>query len=217
MKHPAKYSDALIPVFARMLSESKILLDPFGGTGKIFSLYGILGDVKIHATELEPEWAKMDKRTVIANVLHLPYSNDTFDSICTSPAYGNRMADKFRDSKNHKKKWTYITYAQYLGRNCSPDNGGSLQWGKQYKNFHIDAWLECRRVLKIGGTFVLNIKNHIRNGKEMFVSEWHVSFLQSIGFDVCEWVKVPVPSMKFGENNGLRISYENVIKMILKS
>ena len=33
-KHPAKYTDSLLPVMAGMLRGRRRILDPFGGTGK---------------------------------------------------------------------------------------------------------------------------------------------------------------------------------------
>ena len=37
-KHPAKYTDALLVTFARMLKGRQRILDPFAGTGKVFRL-----------------------------------------------------------------------------------------------------------------------------------------------------------------------------------
>lgn len=34
VRHPAKYSDALIPCFARLLEGTESVLDPMAGTGK---------------------------------------------------------------------------------------------------------------------------------------------------------------------------------------
>ena len=35
-QHPAKYTDVLLPVMAAMLKGRRRILDPFGGTGKVF-------------------------------------------------------------------------------------------------------------------------------------------------------------------------------------
>lgn len=201
--HPAKYTDALMPVMAGMLSTARRVLDPFGGTGKIFAL-----DIpaEIHAIELEPEWAQCDKRMTVGNALHLPYAPATFDAVCTSPTYGNRMADRLLDG------YERITYTAKLGRKLSADNSGGMQWGDEYRRFHVQAWTEARRVLAPGGVFVLNIKNHIRGGVEMLVTEWHIDALQSLGFVMLEHVKVATPSMRFGQNGGARVGYESVIK-----
>jgi hypothetical protein len=51
-----------------------------------------------------------------------------------------------------------------LGRPLTPGNSGALQWGEEYRALHVAVWTECRRVLKPGGIFVLNVKDHIRGG-----------------------------------------------------
>ena len=48
-----------------------------------------------------------------------------------------------------------------------------MQWGDAYRSFHVKAWREAWRVLRPGGRFVLNIKDHIRNGERMPVTDWH--------------------------------------------
>ena len=59
-KHPAKYSDIFIPVFAKILSKYDChkILDPFAGIGKITEIknYGFSG--QIYANEIEPDWGK---------------------------------------------------------------------------------------------------------------------------------------------------------------
>ena len=35
INHPAKYSDVLLPIFADLLEDSKLILDPFGGSGVV--------------------------------------------------------------------------------------------------------------------------------------------------------------------------------------
>lgn len=71
-RHPAKYTDALFPVFIRMLRGRRRILDPFGGTGKIFELRHWYPNAQIEAVEIEPEWAALNKRTTLGNALALP-------------------------------------------------------------------------------------------------------------------------------------------------
>jgi len=208
--HPAKYTSSFLPVFASMLKGDESLLDPFAGTGKIHSLLDFHPNLKIQAIEIEPEWARIDARTILGNALCLPFKDSSFDAICVSPTYGNRMADR------DKRSWKYVkTYSTALGRMLNKNNSGSMQWGDSYREFHIKAWTECKRVLRNNGTFILNIKNHIRNGQEQLVTEWHVSTLTSINFSVMEHIKVQVPSMRKGTNSEKRIPYESIIRLIL--
>lgn len=214
--HPAKFSDALLPVFASMLKGNEKVLDPFGGTGKIYSLLQWHPNLIIDAVEIEKEWATLDPRTTLGDALALAWENNYFDVILTSPVYGNRMSDSLRVPKSTwKKDHKYITYAQFLGKKLSPNNGGSLQWGNKYRDFHVKAWAEAKRVLKNNGTFILNIKNHIRKGEEQLVTEWHIETLESIGFKLLDQVKIDTPSMKFGQNGNKRVSYESVLKFRL--
>jgi tRNA G10 N-methylase Trm11 len=210
-KHPAKYTDALLSVFVKMLKGYNKILDPFGGTGKVFLLNLWYPNAEIQAIEIEPEWAKINPRTTHGNALALPWKDNYFDAICTSPTYGNRMADVLLDGYDR------ITYTAKLGRKLDKDNSGSLQWGKTYRDFHERAYLEATRVLQVGGAFVLNMKNHIRAGEEQFVTAWHIRTLESLGYEVVENQEVRTPSMKFGQNSELRLEFENVVKLVLKA
>jgi len=91
VRHPAKYTDALLPIFARMAEGCQRILDPMAGTGKIFSLvrHGFAGE--IHANELERDWAQQHPLTRVGNASNLPFPDGFFDGIVTSPVYGNRM------------------------------------------------------------------------------------------------------------------------------
>ena len=209
-QHPAKYTDALLFTFVRMLAGCANVLDPFGGTGKVFLLNRWYPTMNIQAVEIEPEWARINPRTTIGNALYLPFAPGSFYAVCTSPTYGNRMADGLCQAD-----WNYITYAQKINRKLSADNSGAMQWGQEYRDFHVKAWTEAARVLRPGGVFVLNIKNHIRGGVEQPVTEWHIEALEKIGFTLIEHVKINTPSMRYGQNSDKRVGYESVIKFAL--
>jgi SAM-dependent methyltransferase len=204
MRHPAKYSDALLPVFSVMLFDYNRVLDPFAGTGK-------LREVRPDAylVEIEPEWARLSGATV-ADALCLPYDDNTFDAICTSPCYGNRMADSF-DDKKPEKAYVRNTYKHALGRNLHPASSGKLQWGDKYREFHELAWRECARVLKENGRIVLNISDHIRDKRVQYVTLWHIDAIERLGFMVSQHEKISTPRNRLGANNQLRVDYESVI------
>ena len=212
-KHPAVYTDKFIPIFADKLSNSTIIYDPFAGTGKIALIrkYGFNGE--IYCCELEPEWTRQFSGVDFwfigdsATTSFLP--SNKFDAICTSPTYGNRMADHFNARDDSKR----VTYRHFLGKPLKPENTGRMQWGKKYRQKHIEVYNELFRVLKPNGKFILNISDHIREGKVVHVADWHVETLVDIGFIVVDHLKINTPRMRFGANRNKRIDYERIIEL----
>jgi SAM-dependent methyltransferase len=198
VSHPARYSAQLLDVFREVLAGYRWVLDPFAGTGLIHELQDHGFDTI--GIELEPEWAQMHSSTEIGDALSLHFDDEDFDAICTSPTYGNRMAD----AHDARDAATRRSYTHDLGRKLSPGNSGRLQWGEKYRAFHEEAWDEATRVLRPRGRFVLNIKDHIRNGKRQLVSGWHVTTLCSFGLTLLFHVEVEASSMKAGSNGELR-------------
>ena len=81
------------------------------------------------------------------------------------------------DHHNAYDPQTRHTYRHDLGRDLNPANSGAMQWGDEYREFHVAAWMEAVRVLRSGGRFVLNIKDHIRDAKWQDVAGWHLAVL----------------------------------------
>ena len=211
-RHPAKYSDTLLPVFAEILKKHRChsVLDPMAGVGKIGLLrdHGFAG--RIVANEIEPEWAAQAPPWVevhVGDAAAMTWAADgEFDAIVVSPTYGNRMADH-HNARDASRRYTY---RHTLGRPLHPANTGQLQWGEAYQEAHRRIWAECIRVLRPGGVFVVNVKNHIRKGEIVRVSEWHAEELQRQGLQLIERVRVECPGMRNGANARLRVPYEDV-------
>jgi SAM-dependent methyltransferase len=203
-RHPAKYNNKFSPFFQTILQNCDLILDPFAGTGKLKQLL----PQEVICLEIEPEWAT----DIVGNALYLPFKNESFDAICTSPTYGNRMADSFNDNQPDKH---YIrnTYTHSLGRKLHLDNSGHMQWGLQYRNFHKSAWKECLRVLKPHGVFCLNVKDHIRNKTIQPITNWHISVLEYYDLKLVNHYKVPLSGLKYGSNTQ-RIEYESIIEFV---
>lgn len=208
IEHPAKYSDILLPYFDKLLlPDGKKILDPFAGTGKLRKVRP-----NCILLEIEPEWAKINN-AIVGDATYLPFRDMSFDAICTSPTYGNRMADNFID-RQPDKKYKRNTYRHTLNRQLSKNNSGSMQWGSEYRKLHKKAWQECYRVLKSDGMFILNISDHIRSGKIVRVTSWHKKYIESIGFQIKEHIKVKTKRQRYGKNGNLRVKYESILVFI---
>ncbi len=205
--HPAKFNDQVLVAIRLMLdNDIETIFDPFAGVGRIHEL-GKFG-YKTVGIELEPEWAAMSSKTEEGNALHTRFDNESFDAIATSPAYGNRMADNYDGRDGSKRN----TYRIALDRELHPDNSGGMQWGSEYREFHRTAWEETIRVLEIGGIFILNIKDHIRRGEIMPVSQWHIDTLKNLGLFHDITLNVHTAGLRYGANYDVRVDYESVVR-----
>ena len=64
----------------------------------------------------------------------------------------------------------------------SEGNAGAMQWSSAYCELHAKALFEFSRVLVPGGLFVLDIKDHVRDGKLQGVPDWWVAAAYVNGF-----------------------------------
>jgi tRNA G10 N-methylase Trm11 len=204
--HPARYSAELLGPVAHACGHPARLLDPFAGVGSIHEIGYRCSAASTIGVELEREWANASPGPVIVGTaLVLPFADATFDCICTSPTYGNRMADR------DLRPTVAGTYAKSLGRHASPGSSCHLQWGAEYRAFHERAWVEALRVLAPQGRFVLNCKNHQRNNQYVDVVGWHVDTLCCLGLHLLDHLEVAVPSLRVGANADAREATEHVV------
>ena len=218
IKHPAKYSNQFIPIFYDILKSANNVLDPMAGVGKLALIkdYGFKG--KVVCNEIEQEWTN-DPETQVdewhtSDASNMYWADDeSFDAICTSPTYGNRMADHFK-IKEYAKGWKYITYTHYLGRQLNEQNTGKMHWGEKYRDKHIEIYMECIRVLKKNGIFIVNVSDHIKKGDVVPVADWHKNKLLELGLKLIEDKEIETKRMKFGQNNKIRVKTEHIYHFI---
>jgi hypothetical protein len=201
--HPARYSAALLPVLAAALApveEFRRVLDPFAGVGGIHALREFGHDTT--GVELEPEWARQHPDTLVGDSRRLGamFTAGEFDAVATSPAYGNRMADHHNARDDSYRR----TYRHLLGRPLSDGNGGGLQWGPAYRDLHLEVWTATVPLVRCGGRFVLNCRDHTRAGVRQEVTAWHLDTLAGLGLELLATEEVPTPGFRFGANAATR-------------
>jgi hypothetical protein len=208
--HPCTYAKVYIPIFTDILNKekAKTALDIFGGIGGLAKVknYGFNGKVIIN--EIEPKWAKIAKKVadkvICGDARKLPLQTKSIDAIITSPTYGNDMG---RTAPSRNRTYTVCNDNNPL----KEGNTGKLIWGDTYKSIHIDAYKEAFRVLTTKGVLVLNVKNHIRKGKEQKVTQWHLTTLKNIGFNIVKTIKIKTKGIPFGGLNIPKVPFEYII------
>ena len=200
MAHPAPYSKELMMCLDEILKDSHVVLDPMAGVGRIHQLR--TEDRKTIGIEIEKEWADEHEGTIHGSLFdwrELIVECPVIDAICVSPVFGNRLSDHHNAKDGSHRR----TYKHYLGREPTEGSSAVMQWGWEYKRFHVKAWTECYEILAPGGLFVLNIKDHIRDGERQYVSGWHVRVLCDM-FELLYHVEVNTPGYGYGANRELR-------------
>jgi SAM-dependent methyltransferase len=211
VRHPAKFPAPILEQIVKVLDEwgwPQRIIDPFAGVGRVHALTEGR-QTKSVGVEIEPEWAAMHPDTVVGNALHLDFGDDSFDCMVTSPCYGNRLADHHNAQDGSRR----YSYRHVLGRALHADNSGQLQWGERYRQFHEAAWTECLRVLAPDSIIVINTSNHIRNGAEQYVTEFHSAWFLNHGCALLDLACVPTSRLRDGANRDARTRYENVFAL----
>lgn len=207
--HPAPFSDAIIDAIAPYVAGFDRVLDPFAGVGGVHRLRGSAGVRETVGVELEPEWADKHEATRVGDARDVAvlFKGQLFDAIVTSPTYGNRLADHHNATDDSIRP----TYKHTLGRDLTDGNTGAMQWGAAYRDLHSDVWAACVEVLRPGGLFVLNVKDHVRDGERQHVPAWHVDNLcRVLGLELIAEHEIQTRGRPNGQNADVRVPFERL-------
>lgn len=178
--HPATFPEAIYGFFDQIVPANANVLDPFAGKGGIHKLNGLNGRTTT-GIELEAEWAECHPRTIVGTALDLPFSDNEFDAVVTSPAYGNRLADSYAGDGTLR-----FSYRISLGRPLTDGSGAGLHWGDDYRTMHETALKEMIRVTKPEGLIVINMKDHQRQGEHQAVCDWWAYTMTDHGLTITD-------------------------------
>ena len=207
-KHGARYSKELLNPIANMLAGCSNIIDPFGGTGERLAEIAERVGCKAIGVEIQPNFIVRGDIVQQGDATSLLFPDCTFDGAVSSPTYGQRTNDNYGGCEG----WNYSTYTAWNGGPLHRNNTGKVKFANsQYKQLHIEAWMELYRVLKPGSPFVLNIKDSWQGSNIVPVSQWHYVTLRSIGFIPVRVERVACPGMRNGSNRDKRIGKENLI------
>lgn len=211
--HPATFPAAVLAVIRARLEEhlpdGGRVLDPFAGVGTI---HGLRASTLLHpgfatvGVELQPCWARSHPATIVGSADALPFPDDSFDAIATSPTYGNRMADHHNARDDSYRNTYHHRHLRQFGEGLDDGNAGLLQWGPKYRELHEACWAEAARVLRPGGVFVLNIKDHDRTERKggpkvrQPVAAWHVATLEALGLNLLTVEDIATGGLPSGSN-----------------
>lgn len=106
---------------------------------------------------------------------------------------------------------TYAHALRRAGGELVPGSAAGMQWGPAYRELHRKALAEMVRVLREGGTLVVNMSNHVRDGAEVLVVEWWVNAIVVAGCKLVEVTPVATARQRNGANGTLRAESEHVI------
>lgn len=215
--HPAKFSPGILEVAIEVLRPlpGGTLIDPFAGTGRVHLIQEALPQWRTLGIEIEPEWAACHPQTMLGDATKLPWVvGHRFQAAFTSPAYGNRFADKhFAKDGSTRRSYTH-DLRKITGdpeRQLHPRNGGGYPFGFEYRRLHGAAWRELDRVMVDSGVILLNVSNFIQNHREVDVVSWHVGFFEGLGWRPRKKIEIETPRFGFGSNAKARVGCEYLV------
>lgn len=218
VKHPATFSAAVLDVMDHWIpkgtkDEPVRILDPLAGIGKGPERFNRPQDYQLACgIELEQEWASQSPLVACGDGIDYMKTHPlTFDVVATSPPFHNRASDSHNQSPNDTSSRN--TYKHKLGRDLTTGSGAGLQW----TNPDTPAWVNrltngCWRTIRHGGLFIFEMKDHVRNGKRQYVTDWYVQDAMEVGFTLLTAETVFSRGLP-GANSALKVPYSTVVVM----
>lgn len=217
-KHPAAFGRSILHKLNEIVPPG-VWLDPFAGTGKIYTIQN--DDRRFVTVELEPEWAEMHPDTICGDSLEIMdgwlWDGTRFDGVVTSPVYGNRMSDHHNAKDASRRRG----YKFDLGRDPSPGSSGVMYfWQEEYRVFHQHAWKLAYEITRPGGAMFLNVSNFLRTKRSksgvkdqavQYVVPWHMKALINVGYEIITILPIGTPRLRDGENSEARVAEEHII------
>ena len=217
-KHFSRYHPKIIEAITERIGHSKKILDPMAGTLERLSILERpdMGYHLVHGVEIEHKWVDgyPHPRLIQGDARKLPYENAFFDCVIVSPSYGNRDADRTGEWWDNDDRKTYAAALR-----VNPDSASlCVPFDRpEYKLGHALAWAESVRVLKVGGLFVINLKNTIKLGVITRMSQWHRDLLRDeLGLKEIDDTAVPTKGRMSGANYDVRAENAEKLYIYLK-
>ncbi len=202
LAHPAKLHLGLLAwLLDRYTRPGDTIADPMAGIGS--TAYAALMQRHVILREIEPKWLSFAHEnaaiilreaglfagsiTVGQADARLPWEYQT-DHVISSPPYACEM------SSNTFRRQGILSHKQRL---CveQPGSAGSIQFhygshaaqvgafrGDRYWAAMTDVYMQARAALRPGGHMILVIKDHIRRGQRVHVTDQTVALCESLGF-----------------------------------
>lgn len=222
MQHPAKANLFMIEEIVKHVSEiGDTILDIMAGTGSI--LVAALLDRRVVLIDVEEGYHRLQKEAVAKLTVASPEISTQatlllgdclaflplpgVDHIIFSPPYGTSMQRR-KDPKADSDKYLSGSYKEGLADySASHKNVGRMSeflYNRTMKNIYT----KCFDCLPTGGTMTIILKDHMKAGKRIRLSDWALRCCVRAGFELFEWHKRHSPGtgyLKLWKSKGYEV------------
>lgn len=206
-RHPTRMSLHLLRyIVAQYVPAGSWLLDPMAGGGTV--LVATLMGVNVVASDLEGRFVCRMRRSYEQRISHyppymetargealichvdarrMPYSDESFDWIVTSPPFGSVVPFQDKGFMVRTKRGQYEEYSVGKSRpsaedySIGKDNAGNKS-GPAYWDDMDSIYSECYRVLKRGGGIAVHAKDNTVKGQTYHFVDSTAFYLEKAGF-----------------------------------